>query len=285
MSPWERLLERPQSRGHFVQVYEADMLSLTRNVSHYVWEGLKRGDGLLLISTPEHWKLFCQHLNELGADTERPLQNRQLVFLDARETLSQFMVKGQPDWRRFEAVIGAAMGQIRKVNNGAGLRAYGEMVALLWKARQFAAAVRLEQLWNKLLAQSSFSLYCAYAIDVFGKEFHVEALDGLLCAHTHLIPAAPNGELEAALNLAMDEILGPKAHNLKALIKANYRPSWGVVPNAESMVLWLRKNLPIQAEDIIARARNHYHISRQPCAALPSDAKYRNGAGSVSALD
>ena len=50
------------------------------------------------------------------------------------------------------------------------------MVGLLWKARQFAAAIRLEQLWNKLLEQSAFSFYCAYAIDVFGKDFEVANL-------------------------------------------------------------------------------------------------------------
>lgn len=262
MSPWERLLERPQSRGHFVQVYEAGALSLTANVSHYIWEGLKRGDGALLISTPEHWELFSQRLTQLGADTEASSRDGQLVLLDARETLAQFMVKGQPDWQLFEAVVGAAMQRVRKRNDQAGLRAYGEMVALLWKARRFAAAIRLEQFWNKLLAQSSFSLYCAYAIDVFGKEFHAEALDALLCAHTHLVPAAPNGDLEVALNLAMDETLGPKSHHLKTLIKAKYRPSWAVVPNAEAMVLWLRRNLPVQAEDIIARARSHYGLLR-----------------------
>lgn len=34
MSPWEKLLERPHSRGHVVQLYEqADELSLAANVS------------------------------------------------------------------------------------------------------------------------------------------------------------------------------------------------------------------------------------------------------------
>lgn len=33
--------------------------------------------------------------------------------------------------------------------------------------------IRLEQLWNKLLEQSSFSLYCAYAVDIFGKDFDI----------------------------------------------------------------------------------------------------------------
>ena len=258
MSPWERLLERPHARGHFVQLYQADELALARNVGLYLWEGIRRGDGVLVIVTPEHRELFCRQLEQLGADTRQAIESRQLVFLDAHNTLAEFMVGGQPDWYSFEAAVSAAMRKVAPAKQDAGLRAYGEMVGILWNARQFAAAIRLEQLWNKLLEQSSFSLYCAYAIDVFGKEFHVANLDGVLCTHTHLVPAQPNGDLEKALKLGMDEVLGAKSDALKVLIKANHRPSWAVMPTAEAILLWLRKNLPAQADDIVTRARHHY---------------------------
>jgi hypothetical protein len=174
------------------------------------------------------------------------------------------MPDGRPDWENFERVVRQAMRQVCPAHGSEGLRAYGEMVGVLWKARQFAAAIRLEQLWNKLLEQSSFSLYCAYAIDVFGKEFAVANLDNVLCTHTHLVPSQPDGTLEAALNRSMDEILGSKADALRILIKANYRPAWAVMPAAEAIVLWLRKNLPEQADHIVARARYHYNLLLQP---------------------
>jgi len=268
MSPWERLLERPHSRGHFVQLYEADEVALTKNVGHYLWEGLRRGDGVLVIATPEHQELFSKHLDSLGADLAQAIGTQQLNFWDAQQTLAQFMVAGQPDWQRFEKVIRGAMRQVRPTERAEGLRAYGEMVGILWKARQFAAAIRLEQFWNKLLEQSSFSLYCAYAIDVFGKEFEVANLEGVLCTHTHMVPSQPDGKLETALNRSMDEILGPKADALRVLIKANHRPAWAVMPTAESIVLWLRKNLPEHADQIVSRARHHYHLLLQPDSSL-----------------
>jgi len=242
-------------------VYEADETALARNVGHYLWEGLRRGDGVLLIVTPEHRDLFSEELKSLGANLAAMIDSRQLIFRDAQETLAKFMIAGQPDWGRFENVARAAMRQVRPSSGIEGLRAYGEMVGLLWKARQFAAAIRLEQLWNKLLEQASFSLYCAYAIDVFGKEFAGANLDGVLCTHTHLIPAQPNGTLEAALNRAMDEILGVRAQALRVLIKASHTPGWAVIPAAEAIVLWLRKNLPAQADEIVNRARTHYHLA------------------------
>jgi hypothetical protein len=260
MSAWEKLLERPHSRGHYVQLYEADEQALADNVGLYLWEGLKRGEGALVIVTPEHAQLFRDQLDRLGADTPGLLKTRQLVILDAERTMSRFMVAGLPDWPRFQAEVREAMRQVRAADDSVGLRAYGEMVGLLWKARQFAAAIRLEQFWNKQLEDSSFSLYCAYAIDVFGKDFQVANLDGVLCTHTHMVPSQPNGSLETALNLAMDEILGPKADALRILIKANYRPSWAVMPTAEAIVLWLRNNLPMQADEILSRARHHYSL-------------------------
>lgn len=259
MPPWEKLLEQPHSRSHFVQLYETGEGALTENAGRYLWEGLRRGDGALAIVTPEHRALFCRHLDRLGADLPELLGCRQLVFWDAQHTLAQFMAGGQPDWQRFESVIRRAMRQVRPAHDE-GLRAYGEMAGILWKARQFAAAIRLEQLWNKLLEQSCFSLYCAYAIDVFGKEFAVANLDGVLCTHTHLIPAQPNGTLETALNRSLDEILGSKAEGLRVLIGGNYRPGWAVMPTAEAIVLWLRYNLPEQADRIVARARYYYQL-------------------------
>ena len=264
MSPWEKLLEQPHSRGHFVQLYETGDAALTKNVGHYLWEGLRRGDGVLVIATPEHRQLFCSHLAHLGADLDALEQRRQFVCRDAQQTLAEFMVKGQPDWDLFAAVIRGALRDVRPTEGAEGSRAYGEMVGILWKARQFAAAIRLEQLWNRLLEQSSFSLYCAYAIDVFGKEFDVANLDGVLRTHTHLLPAQPNGQLETALHKSMDEILGSKAEELRVLITSHHRPAWAVMPTAEATVLWLRKNLPEQADEIVSRARHLYHAELQP---------------------
>jgi len=259
-SAWDKLLQRPYHGGHFVQLYEADDGALARNVGRYLWEGLRRGDGVLVIATPEHRELFSGHLESSGADVRALLVSRQLVILDAQATLAEILDAGQPEWRRFERTVRVAMRQVHPLEGAEGLRAYGEMVGILWKARQFAAAIRLEQLWNRLLEQSSFSLYCAYAIDIFGQDYELSNLDAVLCTHTHLVPAQTDGTLEAALYRSMDEVLGAGAYRLRVQIKANYRPSWAVMPTAESIVLWLRKNLPERAEDIVERARRHYRL-------------------------
>ncbi len=258
MSPWEKLLERPHSGGHFVQFHDGDEQALAKNVGHYFWEGLKRGEGALLIATPERQALISRELDDLGADLPELFAQRRIVCCDAKRTLSRLLSHGQPDWRTFEKVLSTIMRQVRPAQGCELVRAYGEMVALLWNARQFSAALRLEQLWNKLLEQGSFSLYCAYEIDLFDTRCDIANLESILCTHTHLIPANSRGQMEEALSRAMEEALGPRMDACRAMIESHQRNSWAVLPSAENLVIWLRRNLPDHADEIMARARHHY---------------------------
>jgi hypothetical protein len=188
MSPWDRLLEKPAC-GHLVQLYhQPDKSPLIRNVSLYLSEGLQRREPALVIATSEHRLLFNQELQRLGVDTDTAVRKQQFLWLDANETLSRFIMSGWPDWNRFESVIGAAVREL-KISTGKAFRGYGEMVDILWKNRQFAAALRLENFWNKLRACFSFSLYCAYQHDNSDQKSGSGNLDEVLATHTHIIPA------------------------------------------------------------------------------------------------
>ena len=252
MSPGQQLLDQPEPQAHFVQLYGADEPALAKNVGRYLREGLKRGDGLLVIATSAHAKLLYQEINGLG------------VFVDAEETLARIMVRGQPEWGFFEEIVGGAMTQVQ---TAAGLRAYGEMVGILWNGGQYAAAIQLEKFWNRLLKSNPFNLFCGYSIDVFSDEFQIAALDALLCAHTHLVPAGRNGDLESAIDRSMEDILGRRAAGLRPLMQSHIQPSHALLPRAESSILWLRNNLPEEADQILARARQYYQVSKARAAA------------------
>jgi len=267
MTQRAKLLDHPEPEEHFVQLYGKDDQLLAQNVSRYLREGLRRGDGLLVIATAEHRGSFVRQLNDERAYARAVLEGR-LVFLDAEATLSRFMVDGEPDQARFESVIGDALAGVRSRAVHTGIRAYGEMVGVLWKAGQFSAAVRLEELWNRLLQSSDVSLFCSYPIDVFSPEFKPASVDALLCAHTHMVPT--DSALEGALNRAMAEVLGDRVEDLRRLIQANHRPAWGMVPKPEAIILWLRNNLPGSADRILDRAREHYQLAASSVNAPPA---------------
>ena len=85
-------------------------------------------------------------------------------FLDADTTLSSLLVDGEPDRDRFRSVVGTLLSDVSLRNPG-GVSVYGEMVGLLWSQGRVAAAMRLEELWNELQRELSFSLLCGYHID------------------------------------------------------------------------------------------------------------------------
>lgn len=249
------LLDGLEAAEHVVQLYGTDDRLLTRNVGRYLVEGLRRGDGLLVIATPGHRTSLTRLLREETNYFEAVLEGR-LVFLDADTTLTRFLVHGMPDPQRFRHVVGDALNGVRQRAGHTGVRAYGEMVGLLWKAGECAAAVRLEELWNGLLKESDVALFCAYPIDVFSPEFQSGTMDPLLCSHTHLLPV--DSALEEALDRAMNDVLGARVEGIRRLIQTNHRPAWGAIPQAEALVLWLRSNLPGSADRILARAREYY---------------------------
>lgn len=255
MSSCAALLDRLEPEEHVVQLYGDDDHLLAQNVGRFLAEGLRRADGLLVIANAKHRGTLARHLKQERGYSKAVLEGR-LVYLDAEPTLARFMIKGSPDPDLFEEIVGEALRGVQERGVRTGVRAYGEMVGLLWSAGKHSAAIRLEELWNQLLQSHQVTLFCAYPIDVFSPEFRIANLDALLCIHTHLLPLDP--ALEGALNRAMDEVLGARVEGLRPLTRGNYRPSWGEVPRAEALVLWLRNNLPGSAEQIINLARQYY---------------------------
>jgi MEDS: MEthanogen/methylotroph, DcmR Sensory domain len=251
MSSCTELLDGLKPPEHVVQLYGDDDRLLIQNVGRFLSEGLKRGDSLVVIATPEHRTSLTGSLRSEAGYSRAVLEGR-LMFLDARATLDRILVDGYPDPELFESVMGESLRRVRARAVHTGVRAYGEMVGLLWMAGEREAAVQLEHLWNDLLPQSEVSLFCSYPVDVLSPEFESGKVDGLLCTHTHLLPA--DSALQHALDRAMDEVLGLRLQGLHPL----FRGKWGAVPPTEALVLWIRSNMRASADQILARAREYY---------------------------
>ncbi len=164
MSTWKNLGERADSHRHVAQLYQPDELALAVNVGQYLWDGHNRGDGLLVIATPRNADSFRAELERRGANLNGLVQDGHLVFLDAGQTLARIMDGYTPDWSSFEQLVGGALRHVRPQTERSGLRVFGDMVGILWQARQFMAAVRLEQFWEQafgaLLVRQSVLRIC-----------------------------------------------------------------------------------------------------------------------------
>ena len=109
MSSWSELLDRAAPEEHVVQLYGRNDQLLTRNVSRYLAEGLRRGDALVVIATREHADAITRELTLGGADAGSASRDDRLMMLDARETLDRFLVDGQPDEHLFRDVVGGVL--------------------------------------------------------------------------------------------------------------------------------------------------------------------------------
>jgi hypothetical protein len=173
------------AEGHFhaVRFYEnAD--SLARMVAGFVAEGFITGHPAILIATPEHRHATVQQLVTMGFNIEQLKVQGDLIILDARETLSTFMVDGLPDADRFEETMMPIIDRACRGRVDCVIRAYGEMVDVLWKDGMEAAAIRLEMLWNQLANTRQFSLLCGYSMGSFYKD---AAFDAICHQHTHVL--------------------------------------------------------------------------------------------------
>lgn len=248
-----------EENDHVVQFYEADEQTLIANVAQSLFEGYERGANVMVVATKAHRDAFLDALTAMGADVEGALKVGQISALDADMMLRRFLSAGYPDAKKFDESVGAAIRSSVTRSQGRGLRVYGEMVGILWEKKQYPAAIRLEQLWHALRQQVAFMLICGYPIDVFGKDFDPGIVDALLCAHSQLLETCANGKLAGAVSRAMEEILGPsRVQSITSFMTGNISKQWGTLPTGESMILWLRKMMPEEADQILSRARGYY---------------------------
>jgi signal transduction histidine kinase/ActR/RegA family two-component response regulator len=171
---------------HFVQFYEADAFLLD-SLSGYVGTALSAGEAAVVIATKARREGLEARLREQGLDVAAASASGQYVSLDAAETLSKFMVDGVPEPKRFTEAVGSIL--LSATDGRARVRAFGEMVALLWAEGNYAAAIRLEELWNNLQHTHSFSLFCAYPMNGFGGEEFAGQLGNVCAGHSRVIPA------------------------------------------------------------------------------------------------
>ena len=119
------------------------------------------------------------------------------MWLDAAETLARFMPDGRIDPDAFHYVVGGLVreasqsGRAKRSRSATGrIRAYGEMVDLLWDAGDVLGAIELEKLWNELAREYDFSLWCAYHGHSLAVHDHADELDDVCHLHTRVIEEA-----------------------------------------------------------------------------------------------
>lgn len=168
---------------HVAQFYSDDNVLLD-SLTGFVGGGLNAGESTIVIATPEHLRALVKRLIDSGVDMVSAMKQDRYIDLDAEMTLSSFMVNDWPDADMFRRTVERLLH--RATANGRKVRAFGEMVAMLWARGQSGATVRLEHLWQQFCLSHQFSLFCAYPKAGFTKDA-TESMAEICAAHSRVI--------------------------------------------------------------------------------------------------
>ena len=171
--------------GHDVQFYETEGYFVDQT-ARFIAEGYRAGQPAVVIATDNHCVAIKQRLRELGVDLEDRTASRDLVFLDARHTLSAFMQGNRPDAELFRLTVGNVFEKLMRGRPYVIVRAVGEMVDILWRDGKAAAAMELEELWNDLARSYAFSLLCGYDQESLVGAHGEKGVADICAAHSHV---------------------------------------------------------------------------------------------------
>jgi hypothetical protein len=168
---------------HVVQIYENDGVFLDA-LAGFVMGGINSNDCVIVIATHAHLEALNKRLRSFGTYLDTLVHDDRFIPLEANDVLSKFMVDGWPDEDLFVKTISEIVQ--RGVCHGRKVRAFGEMVAILWAEGNQGATVNLEHLWNNYCAEEKLSLFCAYPKSGFTQNIN-ESISAICECHSKMI--------------------------------------------------------------------------------------------------
>lgn len=257
---WSRFIAHAAACDHAVQVYD-DVDDLVDSVGRYVDAGLRKDEPAIIIAATWHAEHFERDLERRGWDVAELRRERRLTLCDADETLASFMDSELPSPIRFEQVVGGLVDDVAQHFPDRTIRAFGEMVDVLWRRGRESAAIALEELWNELAESRRFALLCGYHLDIFDIDVQRDALPPVFRLHSHARPTAEPSRLAAAVDQALSELLGAHEAARVYLDAAQHAEARGV-PRCQAVLMWLSSEYSPRGEAILQRVRSHYRRLR-----------------------
>jgi hypothetical protein len=230
-------------------------------VVRWVELGVAAGDGAIVIATAPHRASIVAALRARSVDVAAAEARGQLSMLDASQMLEGLLRAGVPDRAAMHALIRPVIARARAAGNGR-VRSFGEMVDLLNRRGDLAAAIRLEELWNELLDAERISLLCAYAVDAFDRDQYPATLPSIGHVHSHLMPVEDGERLERAIEGAFTEVFGLYAdtRTLRDLF-VRHGDDATAMPEAQRTLLALHAVDPQLAGLVLDRAESIYRAA------------------------
>lgn len=169
---------------HVAQFYASDG-ELVDSVVPFLAQGLAADEKVVVVASAEHRQAFEAELESLDINLVTARAARMYTALDAAQTLECLRPRGQLLKDAFDEVIGAMVRQGGPQQRP--VRAYSELVALLWGEGDTSSAIELERMWKGLLESDPLTLFCAYPTP--SSPVQLQALSHICRSHSVVVPS------------------------------------------------------------------------------------------------
>ncbi|WP_172592465.1 MEDS domain-containing protein [Nitrosomonas supralitoralis] len=199
------ILSTPTEGSHIVKVCQ-NAATKAEAVAYFIEKGLSNEEAVIIIARYALRRDVKVILQERDWDIDLLKTEGKIIFLDAEFLLSNLLVNNEIDAKAFKEFVRIPI-HATKIKHGK-VRAFGEMVDILWQQNLQDKAIELEGLWNDLLHSHEFSLLCTYSLDNLDPDNYDQALDSICRVHTHHITSKKYHLIESDGGAEMSDLFG-----------------------------------------------------------------------------
>jgi len=236
---------------HLVQVYR-EPIELAQSVATFFAAGFEVGEPAVAVLTAANRPLILERLEARGWRPAELEAEGVLHLRDAEETLAAIDAGPGTGARSFNRVVGELLDRAAATDANRRIRVFGEMVDVLVRRGDRAAADTLEGYWNDLFAKRHFTLLCGYKVDLFDVATYIELLPQVYRSHTHVLQTADDRRFEEAVDRALTDVLG--AEDVQK-VYARVARSGDKAPRSHLALQWICAHMPRAASDVFAAAQ------------------------------
>jgi DNA-binding NarL/FixJ family response regulator len=159
------LIQRvPQSVCHHEALFTTDEACVAEGYARFIEDALSAGGSAIIVAPPARRHVVFKRLRARHVNVDDTIAQARFVSLDVDETLSTFMRDGWPDETAFLNVSKTLVASAAAASRAPQPRvaACGECSPTVMKRGNVEAAIRLEHMWDDLVAKSGVDVFCGY---------------------------------------------------------------------------------------------------------------------------
>src|SRR4051812_42858377 len=130
---------------------------LIQAFADFVADGMRMGERVMLVVTQDHWTAIEDVLRKKRVRIENALRHREVVMVDAEETIERMTVNDVIDINRFDALLSPVLATLTPP-----VRLCGELVSLFAKRGLFDVAMEIEKLGHRVAREYGINVLCTY---------------------------------------------------------------------------------------------------------------------------